>query len=523
MTNSQKFPPYGDLYFHFQGGIILLKHWQTHDEYKTFLISKLKNCFSHYQLQIAKNSKIISKLYILNLDSLQDIISCLYSSTGRPANNQPAIMRSFILMLDNGEYSITNWISTLRSNPLFSYIIGVEPDNVPSIGAHYDFINRFWCADDNYDKPKLLNFNRKPKKKYKNHEKHPPKKKETVKKLVTQILKGKSLKRRPERIFQSIFEKIAVEPSANLGLLGNTSKLSVSADGTCIDTGASSRGVKVCSCRDKGIYNCDCKRNFSDPNASWGWDSYHERWYYGYSGFLFSVYNKSLKLDLPIYLRVVEARRHDSSSGVIALTELKEIYSNFTFKHFIGDSAFDNKPTYELLDKWSIAAIIALNKRAEANFKYHQPELNEHGIPVCQAGNEMKAHGACPGRGRYKWRCPLATGLVSSCDFKSECSPSKYGRTFYTRFLDDLRLFPLVPRGTSKWKSLMKSRTSSERVNKRILNDYKIEQTKFKGKKRCSWWMLIASINIHLDAQVKHAKFDFVIDPLQLITEKSAA
>ena len=69
----------------------------------------------------------------------------------------------------------------------------------------------------------------------------------------------------------------------------------------------------------------------------------------------------------------------------------------------------------------------------------------------------------------------------------------------------------------------MKSRTSSERVNKRILNDYKIEQTKFRGKKRCSWWMLIASINIHLDAQVKHAKFDYVIDPLQLITETKAA
>ena len=135
----------------------------------------------------------------------------------------------------------------------------------------------------------------------------------------------------------------------------------------------------------------------------------------------------------------------------------------------------------------------------------------------------MKAHGACPGRGRYKWRCPFATGLVGSCDLKSKCSPSEYGRTFYTRFADDLRLFPLVPRGTTQWKSLMKTRTSSERVNKRILNDYSIEQTKFRGKKRCSWWMLIASINIHLDAQVKHAKFDYVIDPLQLITKTKAA
>lgn len=222
----------------------MLKHWQTHDEYKLFLISSLKNSFLYYQLKITQLSKTISKLYILNLDSLQDIASSLYSSTGRPANNQPTIMRSFILMSELGEYSITNWVAELRSNALLSYLIGVEPHNVPSIGAHYDFINRFWCADDNYDKPKILHLHRKPKKKYKKNEKKPPKNKETVKKLVAQILKGRSLKRRPERIFQSIFKKIAVEPSTNFGLLGNTSKLSVSGDGTCIETGASSRGLK---------------------------------------------------------------------------------------------------------------------------------------------------------------------------------------------------------------------------------------------------------------------------------------
>lgn len=427
-------------------------------------------------------------------------------------------------MLSLGFHSITKWHLELQVNPLYCYIIGVEPDNVPGIASHYDFINRLWIADESYDKSKLLFFSRKPKKKYAKNEKKPPKNKETVKKIVKQILeKERSFKRRPERIFQNIFAKISVEPSAKLGLLGNINKLSISGDGTCIKSGASSRGIKVCKCIENGIYNCDCKRKFSDPNATWGWDSYHGTWFYGYSGFLFSVYNKSLKIDLPIYLRIVEAKRHDSVSAVIALTELKEIYSDFRFKHFIGDSAFDNYPTYELLDKWFIAAIIALNKRAEANYKYHQPILNDQGIPICQAGNQMKPWGACPDRGRYKWRCAFATGLVGQCDCKSQCSPSEYGRTFYTKFNDDLRLFPTVPRGTHKWKSLMKTRTSSERVNKRILNDYGIEKTLARGKKHWSWWMMISSINIHLDAQVKHAKFNFVIDPIQLINSDLAA
>ena len=501
----------------------MLKHWQTHKEYKTFLISQLKDTFFHSKLKIIQHSKVISKLYILNLDPLENIISHLYSSTGRPATNQAAIFRSFILMLSLNFYSITKWYNELQFNPLYCSLIGVNSDNVPSIGAHYDFINRLWIANENYDKPKCFFFQRKPKKKFKKNEKKPPKNKETVKKLVNQILNGRSFKRRPERIFQSIFAEISVNQSVSLGLIKNTDKLSIVGDGTCIETGASSRGIKICKCIEKGIYNCDCKRKFSDPNATWGWDSYHERWFYGYSGFVFSVYNKSLKLDLPIYLRIVEAKRHDSVSGVIALAEIKEIYSNFRFKHFIGDSAFDNKPTYELLDKWFIAAIIALNKRAEANYKYHQPILDEKGIPVCQAGNQMKPYGSCPGRSRYKWRCAFATGLIGQCDFKSQCSPSDYGRTFYTKFKDNLRLFTLVPRGTDKWKSLMKSRTTSERVNKRILNDYGIEKTLARGKKHWSWWMMISSINIHLDAQIKHAKFSFIIDPIQLINSNLAA
>lgn len=501
----------------------MLKNWRSHSNYKIFLISNLKNILYYSKSKIIQLSKIISKLYILNLDPLENLISSQYSFTGRPAVNQPEIMRSFVLMNSLGVYSITDWVKELRSTPLYCYIIGVHPDNVPSIGAHYAFINRSWLANDTYDKPKLFNPQRKPKKKYKKGEKKPPKKSGIVQKIVNQVANGRTLKRRPERLFQKIFSTISIKPSVSLGLLGNTQKLSISGDGTCIETGASSYGIKVCDCRSKDIYDCKCKRQFSDPNATWGWDSYHEKWFYGYTGFLFSAYNKSLKLDLPIFIRILEARRHDSVSAVIGLAELKELYPNFKFKYFIGDSAFDNKPTYQLLDIWNISAIIALNKRAEANYQYYQPELNNSGIPICQAGNKMTPNGSCPGRNRYKWRCALASKKIKSCPFKNQCSPSEYGRTFYTKFSNDLRLFPTVPRGTKKWKALMKTRTTSERINKRILNDYGIEKTKARGKKRWSWWSMIASTNIHLDAQIKHGKFDFIIDPIKLIENNLVA
>lgn len=90
-----------------------------------------------------------------------------------------------------------------------------------------------------------------------------------------------------------------------------TQKLAISGDGTCINTGGSPYGIRVCNCKSKGIFNCDCQHRFSDPDARHGWDSYHKVWFYGQCGYFLSVYNPLLKSDLPLYLRLVEAQRHE--------------------------------------------------------------------------------------------------------------------------------------------------------------------------------------------------------------------
>ena len=56
----------------------------------------------------------------------------------------------------------------------------------------------------------------------------------------------------------------------------------------------------------------------------------------------------------------------------------------------------------------------------------------------------------------------------------------------------------------------MKSRTTSERVNKRILNDYGLELSHIRGKKRTFWLSLIHSINVLLDARLKLSGFSFI-------------
>lgn len=122
-------------------------------------------------------------------------------------------------------------------------------------------------------------------------------------------------------------------------------------------------------------------------------------------------------------------------------------------------------------------------------------------------------------RSRIKYRCPLAKGKISNCPHKEVCSPSAYGRVIYVKPSDDLRLFTPIPRNTDLWKQIMKKRTSSERVNKRLLEDYNMEEAHCRGKKRWSWWTLIHSINIHLDAQLSISKTN-ILDILESAANK---
>lgn len=490
----------------------LLGLWRSHSDYQKFLVKSLLPVYLSDKKRVSQYASVLSKLYLLDLDRLQPLVSAVYSRTGAPAKLQPEIVRSFILMSHLDEPSISNWVTKLKADSLLALMIGVAHDEVPEVGNHYDLINRFWLANpDSQDQDSPHPFRRKPRKKLGKNQKQPPRHPSIIQKFVDLALQDKSFEHRPERLLQQIFAEIAVKPSAEEGLLGNTGALVIAGDGTCINTGASPYGVKLCSCASKGIYNCECPRRYSDPRARWGWDSYHETWFFGYTGYFLSVYNSDLKTDLPVYLRLLDASRFDGVSAIVALAEFRKLYPEFTVDIFLGDSAHDNYPTYHLLNTWHIKPIIALNSKNKGKAKYPGTmTLNENGVPICSEGIPMIHNGFLKDRCRIKWRCPLAMGKIKSCSHKDQCSPSDYGRTVYTKPVWDPRLFTPIPRGSKEWKTEMKKRSGSERVNKRLLNDYNLEQAKARGKKRWSWWVMIHSINIHLDARLKVSKFNFI-------------
>ena len=458
--------------------------------------------------QIREYEDAIAKMLILNLDPLIPIITPYYPPIGRPAEWQVEIFRSLVLM-QHCQVKLDNWVEKLTHNPVLRTIAGLKDGCIPQTASYYDFINRFFPLKE---RPEVRGKQPKPDKSQQpnNGEKWQTKHPGIVDKLVEKLIDDEAkfmshLSRRPEKLLQRIFADVAVFSSKELGLIPDS--VNISGDGTCIETGASHYGKAICHCRNNGIYKCDCPRKFSDPNAVWGWDSSKKRWFYGYTGYFISTYNIDLKLDLPLYLRLVEASRHDSVSAVFALAEFRELYPNLHINTFISDSASDNYATYKLLNHWNANAVIALNTKNKGNPKYPPAlKINENGVPICPGNRPMIYNGYCRDRCRFKWRCPRVVGKLATCEQCASCSPSPYGRVIYTKADWDLRLFTRIPRGTDLWKSMMRQRTSSERINDRILLDYGVEESLTRGKKRISFFSFLAGINVHLDAQLKILK-----------------
>jgi hypothetical protein len=339
--------------------------------------------------RIVSMDKSLSKLYLLDLDNLLPVIKHFYSDTGRPTTNQQGIIRPLVLMLDCNEHSITKWARRVACDRLLCVACGFEFGKSPSFSSYYDFIDCIWLASKvEHIKRKLKpkSAYSKPRMKLKAGQKSAPKHTGVVTKLASLAERGKLREERSEKIFQEFLARCIVDKSAKMGILGDTSKFSIAMDGSCYNSGASYTGVKICDCRSKGIYNCQCHRRYSDPDARWGWDSYHDQYFYGDT--FFSTTASDSPYDLPIYLRIAQAQRHDSILTIFALNEVRKLYPQITFKNFLADGAMDNYATYRLLHKWDMSPFIPLDSNARID--YVKPLTTDQHIRSFQLGQPQE-------------------------------------------------------------------------------------------------------------------------------------
>jgi hypothetical protein len=370
---------------------------------------------------------------------------------------------------------------------LFAALSGFE-DSTPGIGTFYNFSGRLFPeTTDSIIRQAIF--------KPKDSDKDRPPRAGIVQRLVTKALDNLD---KPLAPFPALYLNLLLKPivlhSHELGLLTSSETIDLAGDGTKFKTGARSSGRKLCDCHKQGVYRCDCPRLYTDRFASWGWDSYRERFVYGHA--FYELTAASSPFDLPIFIHFPQAKEHDSVNGVKALDRASKLYPELPFALFLGDSAHDNYPTYDLLSAHSITPIIALNERHTGHYQLDGHfTTDKSGVPVCPKGETLVAGGFCPDRCRQKWRCPRSARHLSK---PCQCSPSTYGRVFYTKPADDPRLFTHPPRNSKAWKKAYKDRTGAERSHKRKKIDFHLEQARVRSRRQ---W----AVRIFLMAICQHA------------------
>lgn len=501
------------------GGVFMLLSCRSHSQYQQFLRKWIPLLWARNPRRVEFYAKPLAKLWLLDLDPAIPLLLPQFPDFGRPVEFDPVdLLRSLVLMANQKVFGITKWVKMLRSNDVLAVLSGFEPGKTPGVGTFYDFVDRFWLEDKDVQRNRRLCLRapmRKPGQKLKAGQKLPVKHPRIVDKLVAQAIKGREpFPRRAERLVQQVFARCFVDRSVELGLIPDPLNLVLSGDGSSIRTGASHLGVKVCDCRKKGVFICDCKRRFTDPQARWGWDSYRQEYFYGYS--LYELTSVADAYDLPVYLRFAQAQRHDSVMGVVSLTEFRQLYPDLGIGRFLGDSAHDAYAFYELLHHWHVESFIDLNPKNNGRFRYAPPvKVNEFGVPLCSEGFCMVFGGYDKARNRLKWRCPKFAGsrrVKAEVRCVSPCSPSSYGRTVYTKPSDDLRLFTPTPRNSETWKSVYRLRSGSERSFSRKKKDYELERCRVRSLKAWYWRAHFVAMNQHLDAWVEHAVKECAFD-----------
>jgi hypothetical protein len=234
-----------------------------------------------------------------------------------------------------GESSITVWVRTLQRTPLLARLCG-GTGKVPAVGTFYGFLDRLYP-----DRPRRRNALRRPsgrKLKLRPGQTRPPKRPGATDRVAREA--DRSARPRVTDRWNALLAA-SVQQSVARGVIPTTWDLAV--DGTPVESGAYSFGRKVCACP---AQRCGCLRRFSDPDALLGWDSYRNRYYFGYNAVVLTVANAvpgQIAHPVVVSLARPPANRPDGITypDLLVKTQRRYAGTGCRLARVIGDAAFD--------------------------------------------------------------------------------------------------------------------------------------------------------------------------------------
>ncbi len=453
----------------------------------------------------------------LDLDSLRDDLVRFYApdkSSGRKPYDPVCVLRAMLLMVILGYRGPKTLAMKLKAHYRLALICGFDPNETPCSGSFYHFVNRLLdgpyqprCqhllrasevrkamyyrethpdSDRDNSKGQMFKRNLQEEKEQAHLEKKGIKKeygslaeqqRQDVNKHQEDPLPDDFLK-----VLESLFTKVALAQSFTKGFFDTDSGIVVFGDGSKIDTAANRHGTALCNCRSKGIFTCDHKdKLYSDPDASWGWDSHRKRFIFGYNFYQHCAFLEHH--NLPLHVEIHPANVNDMIINMPAFDRMIKMFRehNITIDvkvacYDAGHDAYAVHQYHVENGRLTVIPIRDSSKKA-LQTKASATLVTPDGTPFCPGGKPMKYFGPNKKKHWTTYHCPAKWlkrdgssqayhYYPEKCPRGVQCRPDqKMGPLVYVRPQNDLRLYPEIPRQSPLYKEIMNQRTSCERSN----------------------------------------------------------
>ncbi len=384
------------------------------------------------------------------------------------------MLRSLILMTHSKCKGITQWVKETKRAEILCILCGFDNlERIPGVGTYYDFMNRI--IDGPYQPPwenrtrrsefnarrHIRNF--KDEKQEKKDKQNPN---QTQSEKLIQELLPKAAENRPDdfrKFMEDLLIKLGIQPAIEQGFITGLKNLTISGDGSILQTAASPYGKPTCDCRKNGIYKCDHDKSFTTPTARWCHNHARDCFEFGDR-----YYHLVLALgghDYPLLTYMPGGNESDYTLSLISmdrfLKAIKEHNLNMVVEMFCGDGHHDSNAHYEYFLEKNIVPIIPLCESSKNLYPHivrdDKIRLDTDGKPLCEAGKRMRHHQYNKKQHTHIYSCPVKRSThrnrktvyvfrEDECPNKLDCNPqSPLGPYVRLKSDDDPRLFPPVP------------------------------------------------------------------------------
>ena len=498
------------------------------DEY----LKKVQDSFASYnqnsefQNSLQARNELFIIMKELNLDAAVDILKPLYCPVKHGDFRDPVnMLRSLIVMTLLKIQGITEWVEMTRTSTLLAILTGFDPDDVPGIGTYYDFLKRIY--DGPYQKPCQHNIKKSDALSAlhkRNIKQEAEDKKNSFKPYNSQskVLSDRLLADADEprdcdylKCLDDLLLRLGVMPTIEQGVLSNALQITISGDGSILKSNASGSGKPACSCRDEGIFKCDCPRYYSSATAKWRSNQHNDKFEFGDR--YYHIVTTQNGHDFPLLVSMPGGNESDYTLSINAIDRLlKGVNENdidMSFKYFAGDGHHDSQAHYTYLNAKNIIPVIPLSENTKKTLTHlDNLTLDDDGTPLCPGNLKMRYHGFNQKKQAHTYCCPVKRNThrdgksvyishLDECPNKKDCRPgAKMAPVIYLKPATDPRLFPPLSRDSKKFKELAKERSASERVNS-VIDSYRLD-----GACRNAVYGLIrlTFVNIAIHARIRH-------------------